>query len=239
MSIRRTSRAAVSTSGETPQAPTSGETPQAPTRVTPDYPGLPRRVPAILYIADAGDAGLWHYVTPQIEEILGFSPAEWCDDPQLWIEQLHPEDRERVLGHERRHCDGAGEPGAVEYRMRDRGGRVLWLRDDAVLVRDRGGQLRWHGVLSDITERKHAEAELEQRAAQQAAVARLGERALEGASTTQLMQDAVTCAAEILGVEIAAVAELLPDGELLVLRAGYGWPDSAGGQTRSPAGADS
>ena len=65
--------------------------------------------------------------------------------------------------------------------------------------------------MSDITEPKRAEAELERRAAQQAAVARLGEHALEGASTSDLMQEAVSAAAELLGVEIAAVIELLPE----------------------------
>ena len=63
-------------------------------------------------------------------------------------------------------------------------------------------------MLSDITERKQAEAELERRAAQQAAVARLGEHALEGASTVELMQEAVTCATRMLGAEISAVCEL-------------------------------
>ena len=62
-----------------------------------------------------------------------------------------------------------------------------------------GGAPRWHGVMSDITERKQAEAELERRAAQQAAVARLGEHALEGASTSDLMAEAVRAAAELVG----------------------------------------
>jgi diguanylate cyclase (GGDEF)-like protein len=94
-------------------------------------------------------------------------------------------------------------------------------------------------VLSDITERRKTDAELEQRAAQQAAVARLGEHALEGACTVELMQEAVTCAAKILGVELAGVAQLCSDGDSFVVRAGYGWPESAIGNARFPAGASS
>ena len=37
-------------------------------------PGLLERVPAIVYIAEAGETGRWHYVSPQIEHILGFTP---------------------------------------------------------------------------------------------------------------------------------------------------------------------
>ena len=39
-------------------------------------------------------------MSPQIEEILGFSPGEWTDDADLWARQLHPDDRERVLAEE-------------------------------------------------------------------------------------------------------------------------------------------
>ena len=35
------------------------------------------------------------YVSPQIEELLGFSAQEWLDDPFLWYRQLHPDDQVR------------------------------------------------------------------------------------------------------------------------------------------------
>ena len=64
---------------------------------SPDYPAVLDRVPAIIYVADSGDTGRWHYVSPQIKTILGYSPAEWCADPSLWLKRMHPEDRQRVL----------------------------------------------------------------------------------------------------------------------------------------------
>ncbi len=200
------------------------------------YSELLERVPAIVYIADPGEDGRWYYASPQIEQILGYTPEEWCADPDLWAQRLHPDDREWVLTREARlaadRCDGA----ALEYRMVHRDGRVVWIRDDSVIVRGRNGQFRWHGVFSDVTDRKQVEAELERRAAQQSAVALLGEHALEGASTLDLMQEAVSTAAELLDVEISAVWEILPAENALVLRAGIGWPDSAFGSLRYPAG---
>jgi len=206
---------------------------------TAGYRELLDRVPAIIYIADAGHAGRWHYVSPQIRTILGYSPAEWCADPGLWARLLHPDDRARVLSFEASSQSGSTHPGASEYRLRHRDGHIVWIRDDALLVRDRDGALRWHGVLSDISERKQVEGELEQRAAQQSAVARLGEHALEGKSTEALMQEAVTVAAEILSAEEAAVLEYLPGEECLLLRSGVGWPASAIGNVRFPAGSAS
>ena len=176
------------------------------------------RVPAILYIADVGAAGRWHYVSPQIEAILGFAPEEWCDDPKLWARQLHPEDRQHVLDSEARSLE-APALGALEYRILHRDGRVRWVRDDALLLCGSDGTRRWHGVISDITETRRAQAEVERRAAQQAAVARLGEHALEGASTSDLMQEAVQAAGDLLGVELAAALELLPDRDAFQVRA--------------------
>ena len=170
---------------------------------------LLERVPAILYTADAGGDGRWHYVSPQIEEILGFTPAEWCADPGMWARQLHPEDAERVLSEEQDFADGdATLTSPIEYRLLHRDGHPVWVRDDAVMREGPDGVKRWHGVMSNITEQKDAEAELALRAAQQAAVARLGEHALQGASLADLMHEAVRAASELLALEIGAVVEL-------------------------------
>jgi diguanylate cyclase (GGDEF)-like protein/PAS domain S-box-containing protein len=191
-----------------------------------DNPGpLPERVPAILYIADAGDDGRWHYVSPQVQEILGFTPEQWCADPGMWARRLHPDDTERVLAEEEDFAEGnATLPSPTEYRLLHRDGHPVWVRDDAVLRAGPDGVTRWHGVMSDITKQKEAEAELELRAAQQAAVARLGEHALRGASLADLMQEAVSAGVELLGLEIGAVVELVPSEEVVAFRAVHGLP---------------
>jgi diguanylate cyclase (GGDEF)-like protein/PAS domain S-box-containing protein len=203
------------------------------------YSELLARVPAIVYIADPGENGRWYYASPQIEQILGYTPEEWCADPDLWAERLHPDDREWVLAREAGLVANESDGAALEYRMIHRDGRAVWIRDDSVIVRTTDGELRWHGVFSDVTDRKQVESELERRAAQQAAVALLGEHALEGATTVELMQEAVTSAADMLGAEISAVWEWLPSDGALVLRAGIGWPESAISSLRYPDGAGS
>jgi len=112
----------------------------APTNLSSEQPGLLRRLPAIIYTADAGESGAWHHVSPQIESILGFTPAEWCADPDLWAGRLHPEDRERVIETESRILDGAPSPGVTEYRLVHRDGSIVWVRDHALLVEDDDGR---------------------------------------------------------------------------------------------------
>lgn len=64
---------------------------------------------------------------------------------------------------------------------------------------------------------------LEAQVRQQAAVADLGQQALAGADLESLFDSAVHCVSETLGIEYCKVLELLPDRDILVLRAGIGW----------------
>jgi PAS domain S-box-containing protein len=127
------------------------------------YRELVERLPAVTYIeacdTDERKTDLL-YVSPQIETMFGYSPEEWTADPELFVKLLHPEDRERVLAEDER-TELTGEPFRVEYRQFTRDGQVLWIRDDAVLVRDEEGKpLYWQGVIFDISSQKRVEEAL-------------------------------------------------------------------------------
>jgi len=89
---------------------------------------------------------------------------------------------------------------------------------------------------------KQTEVELKRRARQQAALAELGQRALAGEKLDVLMAASVELAARALDATHTAIAELQPDGETLLLRAGVGWAEGLVGQATarltpdSPAG---
>ena len=79
------------------------------------------------------------------------------------------------------------------------------------------------------TERTNTVLALETRARQQAALAGLSQRALEGAVLATLLNDAVRLVRAILGCEFCKVMELLPTGKALLLRAGIGWKKGSAG----------
>ncbi|MFT3865946.1 MAG: EAL domain-containing protein [Solirubrobacterales bacterium] len=178
------------------------------------------RLPVIIYASELGENGRWRYVSPQVEEILGFTQEQFLADAGLWSRQLHPDDRMRALAVESRDALGNRETSPIEYRMYTKSGRVVWMLDEAVLEPDAQGVPVWHGVLYDISERKTAEIDLHRSLAQQAVVARLGERALKNGDPEALMRDAVRLIGELDGVEQACIWEVGRDGRRLNLCAG-------------------
>ncbi|HEX8049873.1 MAG TPA: PAS domain-containing protein, partial [Solirubrobacterales bacterium] len=185
-----------------------------------DFRRLVERLPVIVYTAELGEKGCWRYVSPQVEEILGYRPEEFVRDPGLWASLLHPEDRRRVLATESEEHLGNRHPGGVQYRMLRRDGGVVWIHDEAVLEADEEGALVWHGVLYDVSKRKRAEGELQRALSQQAVVARLGERALQNGDPQELMEAATQLIGEVEGIHSACIWELGRDGRRLNLRAG-------------------
>jgi PAS domain S-box-containing protein len=125
------------------------------------YRTLVEQIPAVVYIwsvAGGLDEAADEFVSPHIEEVLGFRADEWMANPRQWFDHLHPDDREEVIGETFRSVE-AGEPFKLEYRMIAKDGRVVWLHDVAsVLSRDDQGRVtRYQGVQLDITPRKEAE----------------------------------------------------------------------------------
>ena len=124
------------------------------------YRGLIDHLPAIVYIDLAGTQMATAYVSPQIEGLLGITPAEYCADPNLWATVMHPDDRDAAIEAYQRGA-AAGQPFTFEYRLIARDGRVVWFSDSATVISDGQGRPRYiQGVMLDITDRKAAEDEV-------------------------------------------------------------------------------
>ena len=103
------------------------------------YRALVEQVPAIVYEMGPDDERQTLFVSPHVEELLGYSQQEWLDQPDIWIELLHPEDREIELAAHDLH-NQTGEPWGREYRLIASDGSVVWVSDKAVLVPDARGR---------------------------------------------------------------------------------------------------
>src|SRR5262249_35852549 len=75
------------------------------------------------------------YVSPQIEQLLGLTPAQAVAEDDLWNARLHPDDREGVVRAWRAWVSHAGaEPFRSSYRMVGENERVVWVQDVSTFV---------------------------------------------------------------------------------------------------------
>ena len=122
---------------------------------------LLEQIPVITYVQQVrSDGNHTIYVSPQVEQMFGYTPDELLDGSIDWTETVHPEDRDRVVSG----TDTANITGTqflMEYRSLTKDGRVRWVRDEAGVVLDENGVARfWQGVISDITEERQLEQAL-------------------------------------------------------------------------------
>ena len=121
------------------------------------YRSIVEHIPAVTYIDALDDAASTLYMSPQVEALLGYAPDEWMSDPDLWLRILHPDDRARASAENQRHNE-TGESFSLDYRMYRKDGKIVWIRDEARMIRDdRGVPTFSLGVMIDVTEMKHAD----------------------------------------------------------------------------------
>jgi PAS domain S-box-containing protein len=118
------------------------------------------QVAAVSYIAEVGLHGKWHYVSPQVETIFGYTPEEWLAGSEDWIQHVAEEDHPLVEAAEE-NCMRAKRFQA-EYRLKRKDGRIIWVSDNAVFVPGSESHPLMEGIIVDITERRVLEDQLQQ-----------------------------------------------------------------------------
>jgi len=99
------------------------------------------------------------YNSPAYQKVLGYSPEELAKTSAF--EQIHPDDRFRVL-EAAREARRTGVGQKIEYRIRHKDGRWRILESAASTIRDGDGEVQKLVIVNrDITDRKHAEQQLE------------------------------------------------------------------------------
>jgi PAS domain S-box-containing protein len=125
------------------------------------YRLLVEQAPVVTYARDptkpAGEISP-SFVSPQIEALLGYPAEEWMADPALWIQRIHPEDRDEVVARSA-EADRTGGGFQMEYRAVHRDGHLVWIHDEAHPVERKNGDSPklMQGVMVDITRTRAAE----------------------------------------------------------------------------------
>ena len=126
------------------------------------YRGIIDRLPAVLYVDAVDQNQPMIDVSPSVHELLGIPREEFLSRPYAWTDTIHPDDLAAVMAENERSAV-SGDPFRMEFRVVHPDGRILWVRDDAVLIHDESGApLHWLGLMLDVTELIEAQAELHQ-----------------------------------------------------------------------------
>ena len=129
-------------------------------RAHESYRSLIEAIPAISYIDALGSKVKTIFVSPQVEDILGYPPGHV--GPGFWAGRIHPDEREVVVAS-RRNAYRRGEDFSCEYRVLTADGHSVWIDDRAVIVRDEAGTpIFAQGIMYDVSERKRLEDRLVQ-----------------------------------------------------------------------------
>ncbi len=112
----------------------------------------------MVQVENGRPASSWH--SPSCVTVTGYTSEEYAQNPSLWYQMVHEEDRRAVLDMAEDVCAGRVPP-PLEHRILHKDGSIRWIRNTPVPRRDPDGRLAgYDGLVSDITARKRAEQEL-------------------------------------------------------------------------------
>jgi PAS domain S-box-containing protein len=119
-------------------------------------------LPIILYLEEVdAEPRIPKFVSGNFGALTGYAFEELQQSPTLWVDRLHPEDRDRAI--EALASRRSGQTLSVEYRWQCADGQYKHFLDQAVLLRDAfGNPVEFAGTLLDVTQRKELESQLTQ-----------------------------------------------------------------------------
>jgi PAS domain S-box-containing protein len=118
-----------------------------------------RSLPIALYSSEVeAEFSGPRFISDVIAALIGFPPHEFLDDPHLWVNRIHPEDRDRVLDEVATMRMVGGM--STEYRWLCADGSHRWFLDRAVLIRHEDRPFEIFGSCLDITDQRSVEQQL-------------------------------------------------------------------------------
>ena len=121
----------------------------------PDFGSLIESVRGIVWEVDP-ETRRFRFVSQQAERLLGYPVKRWLEEPDFWLDHMHPDDRKWAPGFCREQTQMA-QPHEFEYRMIAADGRTVWLRDICSVVVEDERPVSLRGVMVDVTERRAAD----------------------------------------------------------------------------------
>ena len=126
------------------------------------YRRLAENAPDIIYRISLVPELRFEYVSPVVQDIVGYTPEDHYNDPALGLKLIHPDDQ-LMLNSLIQGNPKSEEP--IELRWLSKEGRTVWVEQRNILIRDQDGRIvAIEGIARDVTKRKKTEDALKRRA---------------------------------------------------------------------------
>jgi diguanylate cyclase (GGDEF)-like protein/PAS domain S-box-containing protein len=103
------------------------------------------------------------FLSPQVERLFGYTMEEWRADPNFWRAHLHPDDFQAALAIDEAAYNATHSYAyEMNYRLFDKTGQVVWVRDLCRVIVEPGRANRMIGLMIDVSKQKYTELELVQ-----------------------------------------------------------------------------
>ena len=134
---------------------------------------LVANIPGAIYRCALDEDWTMAMISDEFERISGYPASDFIENrARGFASVIHGDDRAEV-DREIRAAVADDRTYALEYRIVRADGAVVWVLDRGQLIFEPDGESSLHGVIFDITKRKHAEEMLRRREAEQARIAEL------------------------------------------------------------------
>ena len=186
------------------------------------YRVLVEQTPALLYIDEPNEEQTPVYIGPQIEQIIGITRERYFADSRAWEDVIHPEDRARAT---RGYAEAIAAGGSYsdEYRLIRPDGRMVWVHDEAVVLKDIEGRPSLvHGVMFDITDRRAGQEREDQDRTYAEALRETALAAMRRMEPNDVLDTILRRAAALVGSVHGYVYTADGDGDGIEVKAGMG-----------------
>ena len=101
------------------------------------------------------------YISPSVEQLYGYTIKEFEENPGLWKEITHPDDKHLIdKAFDDLKSNGFAER---ESRIIQKNGSIVWIQDKSKLIKNSDGTpILIEGIATNITERKQMEQALKE-----------------------------------------------------------------------------
>jgi PAS domain S-box-containing protein len=162
------------------------------------------------------------YASPSFERIWGLPLEQVYQNPNSWLEAIHPEDRERISAVHNQWISGRDiSYHDIEYRIIRPDGTTRWIHDRGVLSLDEHGRpCRVSGISADVSDRKRAQEDLQNALAE---IEKLKDRLYEENVALKEEVDRASMFEEIVGESrqlravLARVAKVAPTDSTVLI----------------------